>query len=63
MKNQPFFPQRQKSKPIIYEVGYTERAIEERMKEHYPTLTPAQSWKVELVESAIKSDSYGETVM
>ena len=32
MKNQPFFPQRQKSKPIIYEVGYTKRAIEERMK-------------------------------
>ena len=60
MKNQPFFPQRPKSKPIIYaysdtrfpamlKVGYTERAIEERMKEHYPTLTPVQSWKVELV--------------
>ena len=46
MKNQPFFPQRPKSKPIIYEVGYTERAIEERMKEHYPTLTHAQSWKL-----------------
>ena len=67
MKNQPFFPQRPKSKPIIYaysdtrfpamlKVGYTERAIEERMKEHYPTLTPVQSWKVELVESAMKSD-------
>ena len=61
MKNQPFFPQRPKSKPIIYEVDYTKRAIEERMKEHYPTLTPAQSWKVELAESAIKSDGYGET--
>ena len=45
-------------KPIIYaysdtrfpgclKVGYTDRPIETRMKEHYPTLTPGQSYKVE----------------
>ncbi len=64
---QSFFPQRPESNPIIYaysdtrfpevlKVGYTERPVEERMKEHYPTLTPTQSWKVELVESAMKQD-------
>ena len=64
---QEFFPKRPKSKPVIYaysdtrfpgmlKVGYTERPVKERMKEHYPTLTPSQSWKVELVESAMKSD-------
>ena len=67
MSKQEFFPQRPASKPIIYaysdtrfpgmlKVGYTERKIEERMREHYPTLTPTQSWKVELVESAMKTD-------
>lgn len=55
------------NKPIIYaysdtrwpgylKVGYTTRTIEERMKEHYPTLTPTISYKVELVESALYSD-------
>lgn len=55
------------SKPIIYaysdkrwpgylKVGYTTRPIEERMSEHYPTLTPSKSYKVELVESALYSD-------
>ena len=64
---QQFFPQRPNAKPIIYaysdtrfpgmlKVGYTERPIKERMKEHYPTLTPTQSWKVELIESSMKSD-------
>lgn len=64
---QQFFPQRPDAKPIIYaysdtrfpgmlKVGYTERPIKERMKEHYPTLTPTQSWKVELIESAMKPD-------
>lgn len=64
---QQFFPQRPDAKPIIYaysdtrfpgmlKVGYTERPIKDRMKEHYPTLTPTQSWKVELIESAMKSD-------
>ena len=67
MKKQEFFPQRPDAKPIIYaysdtrfpgmlKVGYTERTIEERMKEHYPTLTPKQSWRVELVQSAMKND-------
>ena len=72
MKKQEFFPQRPASKPIIYaysdtrfpgmlKVGYTERTVQERMKEHYPTLTPTQSWKVELVESAMKNN--GSTFM
>ena len=56
-----------KSNPIIYaysdtrwpgylKVGYTTRPVEERMKEHYPTLTPTKSYKVELVESALYPD-------
>ena len=55
------------SNPIIYaysdirypgclKVGYTARSIEERMKEHYPTLTPTISYKVEHVESALYDD-------
>lgn len=51
-------------KPIIYaysdtrwpgylKIGYTTRTVEERMKEHYPTLTPTISYKVEYVESAL----------
>lgn len=54
-------------KPIIYaysdtrfpgclKVGYTDRPIESRMKEHYPTLTPGQSYKVEYIESALNAD-------
>ena len=38
--------------PGCLKVGYTDRPIEERMKEHYPTLTPGISYKVEYVESA-----------
>ncbi len=64
---QKFFPKRPQAKPIIYaysdtrfpgmlKVGYTERPIEERMKEHYPTLTPTRSWTVELTESAMRQD-------
>lgn len=67
MSKQEFFPPRPKSKPIIYaysdsrfpgmlKIGYTERPIEIRMKEHYPTLTPGESWKVEYIESAIRND-------
>ena len=41
--------------------GYTTRDINERMKEHYPTITPGQSWKVEYTESAMKAD--GSTFM
>lgn len=54
-------------KPIIYaysdtrfpgclKVGYTDRPIDVRMKEHYPTLTPGQSYKVEYVEAALNAD-------
>ncbi len=54
-------------KPIIYaysdtrfpgclKVGYTDRPIDVRMHEHYPTLTPGQSFKVEYVESAMNAD-------
>lgn len=54
-------------KPIIYaysdtrfpgclKVGYTDRPIEVRMHEHYPTLTPGQSYKVEYVESALNAE-------
>ncbi len=64
---QKFFPKRPQAKPIIYaysdtrfpgmlKVGYTERPIEERMKEHYPTLTPTRSWTVELTENAMRQD-------
>ena len=55
------------ARPIIYaysdtrfpntlKVGYTTRRIEERMREHYPTLVPEQSWKVELIRSAMRED-------
>ena len=55
------------ARPIIYaysdtrfpntlKVGYTTRSIEERMREHYPTLVPEQSWKVELTRSAMRTD-------
>ena len=58
---------REKINPIIYaysdtrfpgclKVGETFRPIEERMKEHYPTLIPGQSWKLEYVESAVDVD-------
>ena len=54
-------------KPIIYaysdtrwpgclKIGYTTRTIDERMAEHYPTLTPTISYKVEYVESALYPD-------
>lgn len=54
-------------KPIIYaysdtrfpgclKVGYTDRPIGERMKEHYPTLTPDESGRVEYVEPAMNAD-------
>lgn len=42
--------------PGCLKVGYTDRPIEERMKEHYPTLTPGQSYKVEYTESAMNAD-------
>ena len=42
--------------PGCLKVGDTERPIDVRMKEHYPTLTPGISYKVEYVESAMNSD-------
>ena len=64
--------QRPDAKPIIYaysdtrwpgylKVGFTTRSIEDRMKEHYPTLTPTTSYKVEYIESALYPD--GTTFM
>ena len=55
------------SKPIIYaysdirfpgclKIGYTARPIDVRMHEHYPTITPSISYKVEYIESALYSD-------
>lgn len=55
------------ARPIIYaysdtrfpntlKVGYTTRSIEVRMREHYPTIVPEQSWKVELIRSAMRED-------
>lgn len=63
---------RPENPPIIYaysdtrypgclKVGYTTRSIEKRMKEHYPTITPGQSYKVELVENAMYDN--GSTFM
>lgn len=56
-----------KERPIIYaysdtrfpgmlKVGFTARSIEVRMKEHYPTLVPGQSWKVKLMRPAMRKD-------
>ena len=42
--------------PNMLKVGFTSRKVEVRMKEHYPTLVPGQSWKVELVRSAMRQD-------
>lgn len=63
---------RPENPPIIYaysdtrypgclKVGFTTRPIEKRMKEHYPTITPGQSYKVELVENAMYDN--GSTFM
>ena len=42
--------------PGCLKVGDTERPIDVRMKEHYPTLTPGISYEVEHVESALNAD-------
>lgn len=42
--------------PKMLKVGYTSRTIEARMKEHYPTLVPGQSWQVELTLPAMRQD-------
>ena len=42
--------------PGMLKVGFTARSIDARMKEHYPTLVPGQSWKVELIRPAMRKD-------
>ena len=42
--------------PGMLKVGFTARNINVRMKEHYPTLVPGQSWKVELIRPAMRKD-------
>ena len=42
--------------PGMLKVGFTARSIEGRMKEHYPTLVPGQSWKVKLIRPAMRKD-------
>ena len=37
-------------------VGFTTRAVEQRMAEHYPTLLPNQTYKIELDEYAVRKD-------
>lgn len=71
MSAQNFFPQKPNATPIIYgytepnnpelkgliKVGYTSRTIDERMREHYPTLKPgAKPYNVVFLESAVRSD-------
>lgn len=62
-----FFQHQAAERPIIYaysdtrypgmlKVGFTARSIEVRMREHYPTLVPGQSWRVELVRPAMRKD-------
>ena len=64
-----FFPQRPDLHPAVYayrdknpnhagllKVGFTARPIEVRMREHYPTLVPEQSWKIELIRPAMRKD-------
>lgn len=61
------FTKRPDVHPIIYaysdfhypgclKIGMTARTVEERMKEHYPTVTPVKPYKVQLVESAMYDD-------
>lgn len=43
--------------PNCLKVGYTaQETVMERMKQHYPTVTPSQSWKLEFETLAIKDD-------
>ena len=67
MAAQDLLQSRVETTPIIYaysdtrypgmlKVGYTTRDVETRMHEHYPTVVPGQSWKVELVRPAMRND-------
>ena len=66
-----FFPDVKKSNPTIYgytepyseykgyiKIGYTDRTVSERMKEHYPTRGPnnIERYKVLLDKSAMRDD-------
>lgn len=66
-----FFPQKPDAAPIIYgytepnntelegliKVGFTARTIDERMREHYPTLKPGtKPYEVVFLEPAVRSD-------
>ncbi|WP_394261257.1 GIY-YIG nuclease family protein [Moraxella boevrei] len=43
--------------PNCLKVGYTaQETVSQRMKQHYPTITPSQSWKLEFETLAIKDD-------
>ncbi|WII95258.1 GIY-YIG nuclease family protein [Moraxella haemolytica] len=43
--------------PNCLKVGYTaQETVSQRMKQHYPTVTPSQSWKLEFESLAIKDD-------
>ncbi|MGN0845351.1 MAG: GIY-YIG nuclease family protein [Kiritimatiellia bacterium] len=72
MNIEGLFPGRPESRPTIYayaetrpdmagllKVGYTDRPVEARMAEHFPTKRPdgtSCSYRVELVESAMRPD-------
>jgi hypothetical protein len=71
MANNDFFPQRPESHPMIYayadsnpqykgllKVGYTEKDVERRVAQQYPTKRPdgLVPYKIVLVESAMRND-------
>ncbi|WP_276641835.1 GIY-YIG nuclease family protein [Trichococcus flocculiformis] len=71
MSNQEFFPQRSNSHPMIYaysennpkyegllKIGYTERDVEHRVAQQYPTKRPdgISPYEIVLAESAMRSD-------
>ena len=43
----------------LIKIGYTEREVKDRMKEHYPTLGPKgiERYKVLIEESSMRNDS------
>jgi len=71
MPTKEFFPQRPESHPMIYaysdsnpqykgllKVGYTEKDVEKRVSQQYPTKRPdgMLPYKIVLVESAMRND-------
>ena len=71
MPSTDFFPERPAACPIIYayeepknpqlkgllKVGYTSRTIDERMREHYPTLKPGETpYRVVFTKPAMRTD-------